>query len=122
MINGFEKQTHDLTNYERNTLLPIMCKCFSHHIGKENAVTNSVICEKMNNKGYEKVTEARVRKIINHIRTNNLVPRLMASGNGYYITNSPSELRDYISSLKGRKEAIEGVICAVQKQYDDLVA
>ena len=122
MINGFEKQTHDLTNYERNTLLPIMCKCFSHHIGKENAVTNSVICEKMNNKGYEKVTEARVRKIINYIRTNNIVPRLMASGSGYYITNNPSELKDYISSLKGRKEAIEGVICAVQKQYDDWVA
>ena len=122
MINGFEKYTKDLNDYEKKTLLPIMCKCFANHIGKENAVTNSVICEKMNDKGFEKVSEARVRKIINYIRTNNLVPRLMASGSGYYITNNPNELKDYISSLKGRKEAIEGVISAVQKQYDDLIA
>lgn len=122
MINGFEKFTKDLNDYEKNTLLPIMCKCFANHIGKENAVTNATICEKMNDKGYEKVSEARVRKIINYIRTNNLVPRLMASGNGYYITNNSDELKDYIESLIGRKEAIEGVICAVQKQYDDLVA
>ena len=122
MLEGFSKQTHDLTDYEKNTLLPIMCKCFSQHVGKENAVTNNVICEKMNSKGYEKVSEARVRKIINYIRTKNLVPRLMASGSGYYITNNPDELKDYISSLKGRKEAIEGVIQAVQKQYEDLVA
>ena len=122
MIEGFSKQTHNLTDYEKNTLLPIMCKCFEKHIGKENAVTNATICEKMNAKGYEKVSEARVRKIINYIRTKNLVPRLMASGSGYYITNNPDELKDYIESLIGRKEAIEGVIQAVQKQYDTLVA
>lgn len=122
MLNGFEKHTKDLNDYEKNTLLPIMCRCFEKHIGKENAVTNSVICEKMNSKGYEKLSEARVRKIINYIRTKNLVPRLMASGNGYYITNNPSELKDYIESLIGRKEAIEGVISAVQKQYNDWVA
>lgn len=119
MIEGFEKQTKELTDYERNILLPIMCKCFKNHQGKENAITNSLICEKMTAKGYD-VSEVRVRKIINQIRTYHLVPRLMATNQGYYITDDPAELNTYLQSLIGRRNAIQEVIDAVKIQYDEL--
>lgn len=119
MIDGFEKETKDLTDYEKGVLLPLMIKGFMHHVGEENAVTNKLICEKMQAKGFD-INEVRVRKIINFIRTNNLVPRLMATGKGYYITNEPRELLRYISSLKGRQEAISEVINVMEQQYKQL--
>lgn len=119
MINGFEKQTEKLTDYEKEVLLPVMVKCLERKVGKENAVTNAYMCVRMNAKGYE-IGEARVRKIINHIRTNNLVPRLMASSCGYYVTNDENELKSYIASLKGREDAIRAMRNAVEEQLEEL--
>lgn len=120
MINGFEKETAKLNDYEKTTLLPVMVKCLERKIGKENAVTNAYMCVKMNEKGYE-IGESRVRKIINYIRTNWLVPRLMASNAGYYVTNNVNELRAYITSLEGREEAIRAVRKEVEKQLEELI-
>ena len=119
MIEGFETQTKKLNDYEKNVLLPIMVKCLKRKVGKENAITNAVMCEKMNERGY-KISEARVRKIINHIRTNFLVPRLKASSCGYYVTNDEKDLKDYIASLKGREDAIRAMRHAVEEQLEEL--
>lgn len=119
MIEGFTKQTEKLSDYEKEVLLPVMVKCLERKVGKENAVTNAYMCVRMNEKGYE-IGEARVRKIINHIRTNNLVPRLMASSCGYYVTNDVTELKSYIASLKGREDAIRAMRSAVEEQLEEL--
>ena len=119
MIEGFTKQTEKLSDYEKEVLLPVMVKCLERKVGKENAVTNAYICVRMNEKGYE-IGEARVRKIINHIRTKSLVPRLMASSCGYYVTNDENELKSYIASLKGREDAIRAMRNAVEEQLEEL--
>ena len=119
MIQGFEKQTKELNDYEKNILLPIMVKCLKRKIGKDSAVTNSTMCEKMNEKGYD-IKEARVRKIINYIRTQWLIPCLMATNAGYYVSNDVNELRAYINTLKGREEAIRAVRLAVEQQLEEL--
>ena len=119
MLNGFEKQTKKLNDYEKDVLLPIMVKCLQRKVGKENAITNAVMCEKMNERGYQ-ITESRVRKIINYIRTQWLVPRLMATNAGYYVTNDECELRAYIASLKGREDAIRAMRHAVEEQLEEL--
>ncbi len=115
MIIGFENETGSLTEYEQETLLPIMVKCLQRKIGRDNAITNRMMCSKMREYGYD-LNETRTRKIINHIRTNNLISCLMASNNGYYVANDPKEIKDYIRSLKGRVEAILAVIEALQEQ------
>jgi hypothetical protein len=38
MIATFETQTKPLNEYEKDTLLPIMVKCLSKHIGKDRAI------------------------------------------------------------------------------------
>lgn len=119
MIEGFEKQTKDLTDHEKKVLLPLMIKGLAHHIGAENAITNSEICMKLSAKGYD-INEVKVRKLINHIRNNNLVPRLMATYKGYYVTNDPAELYSYISSLSGRIEAISQIREAMIQNYKTL--
>ncbi len=121
MIQGFEQQTGKLTEYEKGVLLPVMVKCLERKIGKGNAVTNAYMCDRMNESGYD-VGEARVRKIINYIRINGLVPCLMASSFGYYITNDADELKSYIASLKGREEAIRAVRRAVEEQLEEMMS
>lgn len=114
MINGFQTETQPLTDYERETLLPVMIVGLKHKIGRGMAVTNKYIMQCLKPK--YKITEARVRKLINHIRINGLVPCLIATSEGYYIAESDSELADYEQSLLSREEAIRAVRLAIDRQ------
>jgi hypothetical protein len=106
MLNGFEKYTHDLTDAEKE-LVPVFMNGFKTKIGKQNAVTNKEIVSKLSRK--YKISDARVRKIINYIRNENLIPGLVASSEGYYITRDPVDLKRYIESLDGREKAIRRI-------------
>lgn len=115
MIHGFENETKPLTDYEQKILLPLMISGLQTKVGKMSAVKNSFIVKTLRGKGYE-ITEARVRKLINHIRVAGLVCGLIATSDGYYIAESKSELTDYVMSLRGREEAIRTVRESMEKQ------
>ena len=119
MITTFETQTKPLTEYENDTLLPIMVKCLSKHIGKDKVITNAEMCAKMAIYGY-KIGETRVRKIINHIRNNGLVECLIASGKGYYVTESITEMKSYIESVKNREDAIRAMRLSMEEQLSKM--
>lgn len=70
MIKGFDQETQPLNDYEMGVLLPLLVRGLRTKIGRENAVTNKHIVNTL--KGSYKLNDARVRKIINHIRTNDL--------------------------------------------------
>lgn len=114
MINGFQTETQPLTDYERNVLLPAMVVSLRRKVGRRTAVTNKYIVRCLKPK--YKITETRVRKLINHIRINGLVPCLIATSEGYYIAESDSELADYEQSLLSREEAIRAVRLAIDRQ------
>ena len=120
MITGFDNETAPLTDYEEQTLLPIMVRCLSLKRGKDNAVTNTYICSRLKDRGH-KVSGARIRKLINHIRINGLVPRLIATSDGYYIATDNREMESYIDSLRGREEAIRAVREAMERQTNQLI-
>jgi len=108
MIEGFETETAELTDYEKDTLLPLLVKGLNSKIGVENAITNGQIVRSMTEKGY-KITSVRVRKIINYIRIKHLVYNLLSSSKGYYRSNDPEEIKKYVKSLMQRSTAIEEV-------------
>jgi len=114
MIKGFEKETAPLSDYERS-ILPAFVKGFSTKVGKENAITNKQICEAMKNLGYD-VNDARIRKIVNHIRANHLCPVLLASSKGYWVSNDIQEVNDWITSMDGRIEAMIATRDAVKEE------
>ena len=116
MINGFEDQTEPLTEYEESEILPHIVRGLRLKVGKAMSVTNRAIVEGMKRNLGLKITEPRVRKIINHIRVNDLVPCLIATSQGYYIAESEQELKDYEESLLGREEAIRSVRLSIQRQ------
>ena len=119
MIELFEEQTKPLDEYERVTLLPLMVRSLKRHVGKAQIITNAKMREGFANKGHD-VGGARIRKLISHIRLNGLVECLMATGRGYYVTNSVKELEKYIQSLRKRVEAIQAVISALIVQLEKL--
>lgn len=115
MIKGFNSETAPLTEYEENVLLPLVLRGLKTKIGKENAVTNRTIVQRLNIAGYT-VTEPRIRKLINHIRMTDLLPGLIASSCGYFLATSEAELLDYEQSLIGREDAIKQVRLAIARQ------
>ena len=119
MIATFETHTKPLNEYERETLLPIMVRCLAKHIGKSCAISNAQMCEKMALYGYQ-IGEVRVRKIINHIRNNGLVECLIATGKGYYVTESIQEMETYIESVKNREDAIRAMRLSMEEQLSKM--
>lgn len=108
MINNFESQTHELKNEEENVIVPMMVQGLKTKIGKENAITNKEMIAGLKKYGH-KTNPARVRKMIHYIRINGLVERLVATSNGYYISNDKNEIKVYIESLMQRAESIEKI-------------
>lgn len=117
MIQGFNQQTEPLTDYERDTLLPVICRGLANKYGETKAITNTAITRAMKGAGYQ-LTEARLRKIINHIRIHGMIKWLIATSKGYYIATSVDEMRQYIESLRGREQAIRAVRESMEQQLN----
>lgn len=115
MIKGFEEQTQPLNDYERDTLLPLIVRGLSTKLGARLAITGNKICNAMRGAGY--VLDApRLRKIVNHIRTYDLIPGLVSTSKGYFVASTAQELDECINSLQGRVDAIQAVINALNRQ------
>lgn len=121
MLSGFEDYTEPLTDYERDALLPRLVHYLSLCNGRRNAVKNGQIVKHLGYYGCQKVSEARVRKLINYIRIHALVPCLVASSCGYYVTDDPAELDKFISSLSGREDAIRAVRVSMEAQRNRIL-
>ena len=119
MITGFKEQTEPLTDMEREVFLPPIIKGLRVKIGKDKAVTNRDIVRGLKTNLNVKIGEARVRKMINHIRNNDIIPCLIATAKGYYIAETPEEVDDYIDSLYGRIEAITADAESMKRQKSE---
>tara|TARA_B100000902_G_scaffold61383_1_gene68416 strand:+ start:1038 stop:1409 length:372 start_codon:yes stop_codon:yes gene_type:complete len=95
MLKGYENITYELTDEELK-LVDSIIKGLEARVGKENAVTNKEIQKAMD------LSSARVHKIIQYIRQNNLIYGICSSGNGYYIAKNLQELDECLISLKQR--------------------
>ena len=116
MITGFEEQTEPLTDQEREVFLPPIIKGLRVKVGKEKAVANKDIVRGLKANCDIKISEARVRKMINYIRNNDIIPCLIATSKGYYIAETKDEMLDYIDSLYGRVEAIKADALSMKRQ------
>ena len=113
MITNFEDITYELTDYEKNTLVPVMVEGLNKMVGKNMAFTNKQCCDKLIKLGYE-IDDPRFRKIIHYIRVHNLVRGLIGTSKGYYKATNKDELLTYLASLKERKNSIEEIIKSLE--------
>ncbi len=116
MVNDFEKETHELTDYELNVLLPRMIAGLKISVGIKNAITSTEAIRLMKKLGL-KIDSARFRKIINHIRINGLICNLVATSKGYHIATSDEEMKRFVESLEQRISSIKLVRDAMEFQW-----
>jgi hypothetical protein len=108
MITNFEHETEPLSKDELK-LAEQFSMSFQKYVGPTNAITNKQIQLNYQNSRGKKISDTRIRKIINHIRVTGMVSGLVASSKGYYISRDPEELKRYIQSLDDRIMAISAV-------------
>lgn len=116
MITNFEEFTHELTDHERNNVVPWVTTELSHRVGKENAISNKKlvsICP-------HKTSGPRIRKIIHALRTSGRIKFLLANSTGYYRSDNPTEIEDWIKSAYERASSIREVAEAVNGQLGEL--
>lgn len=116
MITNFEDYTATLTTYERDMLVPLLAAFLKTRVGAKYAVRNKEMCRMFTEKGYQGLTEARVRKCINYIRINGLVPHLIANSHGYFCATSIEQVENYIESLDQRAKAIWAMRSALNRE------
>ena len=107
MITNFENITFELTADEKK-LMPVIIKGLSTKT-KDNPIKGADIVSAINSLkdryGIKVFNEPRLRKIINFIRSEGILP-VMGTSNGYYCTKDRAELESQIESLTQRAEAI----------------
>lgn len=115
MITNFEDYTAMLTTYERDMVVPILINELKTRIGAKYAIRNRDLCKMFAVRGYQGVTEPRVRKCINYIRVHGLVPHLIANNRGYFCATSIEQAERYIDSLDQRAKAIWAMRAALKR-------
>ena len=109
MITNFEEVTNELTNEEME-LIPMAIHGFRQY-KKNNPIKAELIVKRMNeyleSKGIKtRLTQPRLRKMVNYIRTNGLIP-LIATSQGYFTSDNPTDIMDQIKSLTERANSIQ---------------
>ena len=108
-ITTFENYTHELTDAELE-ILPIVIHGFRAY-KKTNPIKAELIVKRMNqfltDRGYKiRLTQPRLRKLVNYIRSNSLLP-LIATSQGYFTTDCKQTIQEQIKSLQERANSIE---------------
>lgn len=108
MITNFEEHTSDLSETELE-MLPFLIQGFKKH-DESDPIKAPVIVKLINqffakNKSPFKMTEVKLRKFVNHIRSNSLLP-LIATSDGYFVTGNKEIIKSQIISLKQRAFSI----------------
>lgn len=118
MLEGFEDYTYELDKNEKE-LLPFFVEGLKVRVGKEKAITNKAMRAILNAKDIV-IADSRVRKIINHIRRHDLVPGLIATSKGYYVSINKDEVIMYIKCLLSRENAVCTIRGMIQKYLGTL--
>lgn len=115
MITNFEEETSPIT-IEEMKVVDILVRCFSKRT-KDTPIKGGEVCQSMKNAGYD-MTEARLRKMVNHIRSQAKIP-LIATSKGYYTSHDKDEISKQVKSLRDRSSAILGAACGLESFLRD---
>lgn len=112
MITGFDLHTAPLSDEEK-ALVPVIIGGLSKRNHKSKAIHGASICRQVSAK-YTKLTEPRLRKITNFLRSAKILP-VIATSKGYYVSYDKVEIEKQIVSLTERRDAIQSAIDGLKK-------
>jgi hypothetical protein len=113
MIDNFEELTYELTDVEKK-MLPLLISGFKNYT-IENPIKEPDIVSRFNDRNTGlKLSGVRLRKIVNYIRSNGLLP-LIATSKGYYVSYDKSIISSQIKSLRQRSFSINNCASGLEK-------
>lgn len=118
MIKGFEEETRKLSR-EEIEVMHLVVELLKGHVGRSCAVSAKHIQKLLEENHFIIIAEARIRKIINHIRRHNMVHLLLANNVGYYVATDLADAKDYLKSLEQRIAAQQQVYNELQHQINE---
>jgi hypothetical protein len=118
MIQGFEDITGHLSDEEKS-LIHLVIKGLNAHKGEDRAIKTELICFKLCNKYKVKISPPRLRKIVNFIRSNSILP-VVGTSKGYYVADNKEALKKQIDSLTERMDAIQAARDGLQTIWDNM--
>lgn len=102
-----------LNDYERGTLVPLVVSILQS--SGTRVVSSDALAAAVRKHGH--VCDRRqIRLIVNHIRTNAIIPCLASNSKGYFVASNAEEITETINSLEGRADSIHEVILALRVQ------
>lgn len=122
MILNFEDITEDLTEIELKYLDDVKQFIKDKLTGTLSPVKQNILTNYINNRLKEKhgifldmnFTSVRLRKFINHFRSNGILP-LIATSQGCYLSSNPIEIEKQIKSLEQRARSIQKAADGLKK-------
>lgn len=115
-----ENNFFSLTDLEKSFLRPV-CSAFTiNHNSPERKIKSQDVVKNMKLKGYP-ITERSLRKIIGHIRYNNLLKPyfILSDSDGYWVSDSSRELKKFYNSMRFRAINILSNIKAIPDMIKD---
>jgi len=104
MITNFETITYELTDNEK-AILPLLIIGFQNYT-ETNPIKEPEIVARFNERNIGlKLSAVRLRKLVNYIRSNSLLP-LIATSKGYYVSTNKNVIASQIKSLEQRANSI----------------
>jgi len=112
MLRTFELLTKNISEEEIEMAKQIAININAKCLGKENAVTAKRLRDALLKRDGIAISGPRIRKMINYIRANNLVPCLCASKTGYFKAIKESEWDDWKKSMQQRINEQQAILDA----------
>jgi hypothetical protein len=111
MVTNFEEITKDLTESDLKIIDTLIngfkTKTIDNPIKAQEIVKRFNEFAEITNQKDMKLTEVKLRKYVNYIRSNSLLP-LIATSKGYYTSYDKDEILKQVISLKERASSIRG--------------
>ena len=106
-------ETSRINDFERDVLVPLVCDLLTNANGRP--LPSEVIAQSIRNIGHHTDTRS-VRRVINHIRREGLVPCVASSPKGFFVASNEREITDCIYTLESLADSIHEVIEALKSQ------
>lgn len=97
---------HRLTYFHKVQIVPLVVEKLQKATSKSRFVSGPEICHSIYKHHGIKINSGLLRTILHYIRINGIVKCLLATGQGYYITNDTLEMQTYLKTLQSRIKQI----------------
>lgn len=104
-----------INDYERDVLVPLVCDLLMLAGGLGFPLSSMRIAESIRRQGHPASTR-QVRRAINYIRVNDIIPCVASSPKGFFVASNEIEISECISTLEALADSIQEVIEALRRQ------